>query len=305
MRSEGIGILAGLGATAIWAGNFIAARALADQIPPIQFNFWRWVVALIVILPFGLKHLPKDWSYARNNFGYLSLMAILGVTLMNSFIYKAGQTTESLNMALIMPFTPAAIVILARFLYGEKISWQRGIGITIATAGIFILICRGSWERLASWRFQNGDFWTLGCMLCFALYSLFMRKRSREVSNVGFNILVFALGIVYTSPLVVAELVVEPLPEFNYAAIIGILYSGVGCSAMAFWLWTAAIDKLGPVKAGIIYYTLPFFAAIMANVVLGEKVTLAQGIGGFMIIFGVLSATLRPRASRGRRASPN
>lgn len=301
MRREGIGVLAGLGATAIWAGNFIAARALADQIPPIQFNFWRWVVALIVILPFGLKRLPKDWSYARNNFGYLSLMAILGVTLMNSFIYKAGQTTESLNMALIMPFTPAAIVILARAVYGEKISWQRGVGLTVATAGILVLICRGSWKTLAAWSFQNGDFWTLGCMLCFALYSLFMRKRSREVSNVGFNILVFALGIAYTLPLVAAELVFEPLPAFNYAAIIGILYSGVGCSALAFWLWTAAIDNIGPVKAGIIYYTLPFFAAIMANVVLGEKVTATQGIGGFMIIFGVIAATINPRSLQGKR----
>ncbi|MCK4489842.1 MAG: EamA family transporter, partial [Anaerolineales bacterium] len=51
------GYLFAIGATAIWSGNFIIARGLNENITPISLAFWRWVVAVIVFLPFGLKSL--------------------------------------------------------------------------------------------------------------------------------------------------------------------------------------------------------------------------------------------------------
>lgn len=291
MFNKYTGYAAALAATAIWAGNFVAARALADQIPPIQFNFWRWVIAFLAILPFGLSSLREDLNRAGKNFGYLSIMAILGVTLMNAFIYKAGQTTESLNMALIMPATPIVIMVLARMVYNEPITALRLCGMLLASIGIIALISRGNLERLLNLQFQQGDIWTLGCMLCFALYSLFMRQRPADISPTGFNIIVFGLGILYSFPLLLAELWLVAWPSLTFEGAFGIGYAGIGCSALAFWLWTVAIDKTGPVKAGIIYYSLPFFAAVMGKIILDENVTFAQIWGGCLIIGGILLAT--------------
>lgn len=291
-QKKSIGLIAALVATAIWAGNFVVARALADSIPPIQFNFWRWFIALIAILPFGLKNLGQDMALARKSFAYLSLMAILGVTLMNTFVYKAGQTTESLNMALIMPATPMVILILARIFYNEPITGVRLAGMILASLGILALVSRGSLDRLLNMQFQPGDIWTLACMLCFALYSLFMRQRPTDISPAGFNIIVFGLGLIYCLPFLGAELWLLPGIRLSWEAVIGIGYAGLGCSALAFWLWTVSIDRIGPVKSGIIYYALPFFAAIMGRIVLDERVTLAQLWGGCLIIGGILLATL-------------
>lgn len=284
---------AALGATAIWAGNFVAARALAQHIPPIQFNFWRWFLAFLVLLPFALPHLRADWRIARNNLGYISIMAILGVTLMNTFVYKAGQSVESLNMALIMPATPALIMVLARFVYGEKLTLRGIAGIIAASIGIVVLISRGSWARLANLHFQPGDIWTLGCMLCFALYSLFMRQRPHEISALGFNVIVFGVGLLWCLPMVGLEIFHVGLPAPALNVVTGVVYSGIGCSAIAFWLWTIAIDHIGPVKSGFVYYLLPFFAALMAKIVLDENVVQAQIWGGFLIIGGILLATIK------------
>ena len=49
------GYAAALAATVIWSGNFVVARAVADMIPPWQCNFWRWLVALLALLPFAWK----------------------------------------------------------------------------------------------------------------------------------------------------------------------------------------------------------------------------------------------------------
>lgn len=292
-HSRLIGYGAALLATMIWAGNFVAARALAWAIPPLQFNFWRWVIAFAVILPFAIPHLRADWPIFRAHFGYMSLMALLGVTLMNAFIYQAGHSTESLNMALLMPASPLVVLVLARVFYAEPIRPGRLAGMLCAMCGILVLISRGSWQTLLALEVRPGDLWTMGCMLSFALYSLLMRKRPKDISPSGFNALVFGLGLVYALPMIALEMYFLPLPRFSLPLLTGLLYAGVGCSALAFWLWTVGIDRVGPVRASIIYYSLPLFAAIMARIVLDETVSFAQILGGALITAGIFAATFQ------------
>ena len=65
----------------------------------------------------------------------------------------------------------------------------------------------------------------------------------------------------------------------------------MGCSFLSFWLWTLAVDRIGPVRAGMVYYSLPLFAAAGSFLVLGERVTEAQIMGGCLVIGGILAAT--------------
>lgn len=286
---------AALLATIIWAGNFVAARALADKIPPCELNFWRWLVALIAILPFALPHIKKDLQILRNNFAYFSLMGFIGVTLLNVFIYTAGQTTPSLNMALIMPTTPIVIIILARIIYHLPITFSRLTGMLIALSGIIFLVSKGKWEKLIKLDFTSGDIWTICGMLCFAVFSLFTKKRPANITSIGFNTIIFALGLVYCLPLVFMEKALIQSPPFTWEAFWGILYSGIGCSTIGFWLWTVGIDRIGPVAAGIVYYSLPVYAALMGWIILDEKIVSAQITGGIMIIAGIVCASLPKR----------
>lgn len=303
MQQSALGYGSALLATIIWSGNFVVARALADLIPPWQCNFWRWLVALVVLLPFAWRHLARDWPGIKKHWRYLSLMAVLGVTLMNTLIYKAGQTTESLNMALLVPTAPIVILLLSRLIYNEPITPRRLAGVLVVLAGVVILVSRGQWQRLAGLELNSGDFWALGGALCFGLYSLFMRQRGNDISPLGFNAATFGLGLLYALPFTVVEAWLLPAPALSPALVTGILYAGVGCSFLSFWFWTLAVDNIGPVRAGIVYYSLPVFAAVASVLVLGEHVTPAQVAGGLLIIGGILTATLAlPHGGRKEKA---
>jgi len=104
------GYLFATGATAIWSGNFIIARGLNESIPPISLAFWRWVVAVIVFLPFALKPLIDEWDILKENIPYLSVTALLGITIFNTLIYFAGHTTTAINLSLISITFPIFIV---------------------------------------------------------------------------------------------------------------------------------------------------------------------------------------------------
>ena len=45
-----------------WAGNAVVAKSVVGEIPPLSMSFWRWVIALTILLPFGL---PGVWRQRR------------------------------------------------------------------------------------------------------------------------------------------------------------------------------------------------------------------------------------------------
>ncbi len=292
------GILAALAATVVWAGNFVVARGIAQAIPPVQLNFWRWALALVCILPWALPRLREDWPVMRRHWRHLALMGLLGVTLLNTLIYKAGQTTQSLNMALLVPTAPIMIIVLSRILYGEPITWRRLTGMAVVLLGVLTLLSRGDWRHLAAVHFTPGDLWALAGTASFALYSLFVRDRPRELSIPGYNAAYFTLGLLFLLPGLIAETAVMPAPQWSPAVLVGIAYAGIGCSSVAYLLWTRAIAGIGPVLAGMIYYSLPLFAAAESAWLLGESVAGFHVLGGGLVISGILLATVDPRLLR-------
>ncbi len=295
MQTRSQGIFCALFATIIWSGNFIVSRAIAQEIPPLQLNFWRWALAFCCLFPFFLPHWHNDMPIIRKHIKYLSFMGIFGVGVLNPLVYKAGQTTESLNMALLVPTAPIMIMIFSRICYGEPITRRRLCGLVLVLAGVIAVVTRGSLENLLHIRFTSGDFWALGGALSFGLYSLLMRKRPQELSATGFNTATFGLGLLYSLPPVLLEAWLLPLPQINANVIGGIVYAGVGCSFIAFCLWTMAIDRIGAVLSGFVYYTLPLFAAIGSILILNEKLLPAHFWGGLLIISGILTATIPTR----------
>ena len=159
----------------------------------------------------------------------------------------------------------------------------------VVATGIVILVSRGDMERLAALRFAPGDLWSLGGAASFGLYSLFMRHRGTDLSVFGFSAATFGLGALFCVPPVLAEMCWLPPVQWEPAVIIGVLYAGVGCSFCSFCLWTAAISRIGPVRAGIVYYSMPVFAATGAHIVLGEAVNTAQVVGGLLPVFYFLN----------------
>ena len=294
------GYVCALLAVVVWAGNFVTARALAPLIPPLQLNFWRWFVAFFVLLPFAVSHLRRDAPILRQRWPYLLCMGILGVTLLNTLIYKGGQTTESLNMALLVPTAPIMILLLARLLHGEPLTFRRLAGMALTLAGVVILVSRGDWERLSAFAFSSGDFWALGGAACFAFYSFFTRNRPPEISTVSYNAATFCLGLLAALPFTAVEAVVMPLPQVSPLLVGGILYAGLGCSLLAYQFWVVALDNIGPVRAGIVYYSLPIFSAAESVLLLGEHIVPAHIAGGFLVIGGIFVATLAP-LRHGRR----
>jgi drug/metabolite transporter (DMT)-like permease len=289
-KNKLLGFAFALLATALWSGNFIIARDLSTSIPPVSIAFWRWTVAFIVIMPFALKSLIKDWKIIKNNLPYLMITSVLGITVFNTLIYIAGRTTTATNLSLIAISFPIFIFILSRIFYKEWISLNKVIGIIMVVLGVMLIITKGSISVLINLSFTIGDIWMLIASIIFATYSLLLKRKPKGLSIWAFQIATFALGLIFLFPFYIWEYLTVPSIEFDTNSIISILYIGVFASLTAFVLWNNAILIIGPTKAGMIYYTLPLFSGFLAFVILKESIGLIHLLSALLIISGILIA---------------
>lgn len=293
------GYLFALIATAIWSGNFIIARGLSESIPPVSLAFWRWVVAVIVFLPFALRHLLAERMLLKEHIRYLSITAALGITVFNTLIYIAGHTTSALNLSLIAITFPIFIVVLMRLFYREQISIKKGVGICLVAIGVVLLITKGDPSILLSISFAVGDIWMLAASLTFAIYSIQLKRKPKQLSVWAMQLSTFLLGLLFLLPFFLWESVLTPDIQWSITTIGSILYVGIFASLTAFVLWNKAVLAIGPTKAGMIYYTLPLFSGILAYMFLQESFSYLHFICAGLILLGIFMTTYE-KQSRGK-----
>ena len=299
------GYLFAIAATAIWSGNFIVARGLNETIPPITLAFCRWLVAVIVFLPFALKPLVAEWDILKKNMGYLSVTSLLGITIFNTLIYFAGHTTTAVNLSLISITFPIFIVIFSRIFFREQITLNKGIGIVLVVTGVVLLITRGSLSSLVNISFALGDLWMLLAAIIFAIYSLLLRSKPQQLSIWAFQAGTFILGLIFLFPFFVWEYTTTPSIQFDTSAILSILYVGIFASLSAFILWNKAVVAVGPSKAGMVYYTLPLFSGFLAHFFLKEDITILHFYSALLIASGILTANYEFKGLKQIRTAPS
>ncbi len=282
-----------LGATMIWSGNFIVARGLNEAVNPATLALFRWLTACLVLLPVAGATAWQEREIIWKNLGYLLPTAFLGVTVFNTLIYLAARTSNALNLSLIATSTPIFIIIFARIFLGELITMARAGGLLLAVFGVVLLITRADLSMLLNLSFAVGDLWMIMAAAIFGGYSILIRKKPVQISLSVFLMSTFLFGLVMLLPWAGLEIILEGLPRLSMDIVGAVLYIGIGASLAAFFLWTRAIEIIGPSTAGLIYYTLPLFSGLGAFLILGEPVGWVHAVSGVMIFGGIIIATRR------------
>ncbi|NLW82582.1 MAG: DMT family transporter [Desulfovibrionales bacterium] len=287
------GVLFALGATVIWSGNFILARGLNQSIEPATLALLRWATAFAGLLPFACWAAWKERAAIRRSLPAMIPMAVLGVSVFNTLLYKAAQTSSALNLSLIATSTPVFIILLARIFLAERLTMGKILGLGTALGGVLLLITGGDPTRLFSLEVTIGDLWMSLAAVTFAAYSILVRRFRQPLSQPVFLLTLFGVGIVFLLPWAGWEISMTGLPRITLGAAGAILYIGLGASLAAFAMWNMAVAVIGPSLAGLIYYSLPLFSGTAAFLFLNEPMNILHLLSGICILGGILLATRR------------
>ena len=280
-------------ASLFWAGNALVARGFHDAIPPMSLAFWRWVLALTLLLPFAAMPIWRQRKLLLGTWPQLVVLAALGIAGYSSMLYHAAQTTTAINMTLLNTSLPLVLFLGAGVLLGEWPVRRAWYGMLFAATGMLVLISAGSWEKLCSMQFRQGDLWVLLSILDWALYSLLLRRWSpvlAAIAPLSLLAVLIGIGIPLLLPFYLLEIWRGELFEPSISNLAAIAYTAVFASLFAYLAWNYGIKVLGASRVGLSNYLMPVFAAVLSWALLNESLQGFHWAGAALIFSGLLLA---------------
>jgi drug/metabolite transporter (DMT)-like permease len=275
----------------VWAGNWVLGRALRDAFDPVSLNFWRWTIALLVVLPFGLRAIAGKGAVIRQNWKILALLALLTVPLFQTMVYEGLRTTTAINAVLMNSSAPAFTIACSWLLDRERATPLQIAGMLISLAGIVIIMTGGEPLRLLHLELHSGDAWIIAAIPLWSLYSVLFKRRPPELGGVAFLFVICAMGVAMLAPLFLVQTIVSPPRPLTVEGVLAVLYVGIGASVIGFIFWNRGVAIVGANAAGFTLHLLPAFGTVLAILLLREAFQGFHAAGIAAILAGVLLAT--------------
>ena len=303
MGKERNAALALAATTFVWGSTFIVIRDLvADErgqgIPPLLLVSTRFAIAtlatLAALLATGAKMEREAWRRG----------IVLGLVTAGGFAFQSlglRFTTPSrsafiTNISLLM--VPVFGMALGRKRPGAAV-W---LGSLVALGGLWLL--EFPWDRIADAQgdaarqatYLRGDILTLGCATFFALQILATEAFSPKTQLLPLAFAQFltcgvVTGLVGLS-LGEAGRIAMPTQDLLGRCVAEILYLGfvatTGCLLVQVW----AQRHISATRAALIFMLETVFAALLAYLLFGERLTGVQWGGAVLVFLGVLAAEL-------------
>jgi drug/metabolite transporter (DMT)-like permease len=272
-----------------WSGNFVLGRFIHQSIDPIELAFFRWLFTLLFLTPlFFVLDLKKIFITIKNHFIIMSVLALLGITLYNTLLYTALETTTATNALLINSCVPIVILLYSFLILKTHISSVQMLGIILSTLGVMLLVLKGNPLNIMSLNFQTGDFWIIVSANIWALYSVLVRFKPKSLNHIELFFALVLLGFVYLLPTYYLQgySVTHEMKQIKTLWPF-FIYISFFTSILSYYFWHIGIDCIGAEKTGQFTHLMPLFGSFLAFIFLGETLAFYHIIGALFIGCGI------------------
>jgi drug/metabolite transporter (DMT)-like permease len=279
----------------IWGSSFTLIRIAIPSIPPFTMVAVRVALAAVLLLLIASAQghvLPRQRSVWAAFFVQGLLQSALPFTLISW-----GEAHITSGLAGVLNATPPMFVLAITLttargrqaISGRKIA---GVGLGLAgvavTVGVDALSGIGTAAPLA----QTA---VLGASLCYALAPIWGQRFAKLPAIVTAAGAMSCAAILMLPAAAILErpwTLAPPPPE----AIAAVVALAIICTALAMVIYFRLIRTLGPLGTTSGSYLRAGFAVMLGTTLLGESFTWSALAGMALILAGVVTVTLPPRA---------
>ena len=289
--SKSTSMICALITTFIWGTAFIAQDTGMDNIGPLTFNFSRFFVGFITILPIALIFERKKivLEISSNSKVFYKYLLFMGISLfLGTYLQQASlQYTNIANAAFFTVFYVPLVPILLFFIYASKVHWSIWPSIGLCVIGVYLL------SDFSNSEVMLGDALVILCSVFWALHIIFAGK-FMEI----FNIPIFYAALQALLVAALSLLFSYFFEEIKFSNILlessSIIYAGVFSGGIAFTLQMFAQKNIEEAPAAIIYSLEGVFAALAGWIILNQFLDLSNIIGCCLILIAVIFSQLAP-----------
>lgn len=264
----------------IWAYSWIVMKFVMQYSGPFEFAALRYLGGAIVLF---LLLVARRESLKPTPFKLTLAVGLCQTTVFQALAQWAlvsGGAGHTSLLAYTMPFWA---ILLAWLLLSERPGRHQRIGVVLAACGLVCVM--EPWQGFASLysallAIGGGIGWAMGTVLSKRMFQLY------SPSPLSFTAWQMLLGSIVLC--VIAVAVPSPPIEWTSKFILGLVYSIVLASSLAWLLWSIVVQRLPTTIASLSSLGVPVVAVLMAWFFLQERPDGMELVGVVLIGAGLI-----------------
>jgi drug/metabolite transporter (DMT)-like permease len=277
-----------------WGGNVVAGKAAVGNVDPYALIILRWAAAFLVILPFALRPLRRDWPVIRRALPLFAFYGVVGFAAFNVLVYVAAYYTSGVNNALDQVGINTLVMVGNFVFFRTRVRALQVAGVLITIGGVAVTATHGDLSRLMSLDINFGDLLVLLACVAYAAYSLLLRYRpptdwrSFIAVTFGFALLgSLAFQLIWGGGF---GTLAAAIPEITPLGWIIVVYTVLLPSLVSQMLYVRGVEAIGANRASLFINLIPLFGAIGSVLLLGEPLQAFHLVAAGLIVIGIVLA---------------
>lgn len=286
------GYLSAVGCEVFFGFSYLFTKQATSRASALALLGWRFCLAVLIM------GLCARGGIVKINLKGKPLRPLLTAALFCPVIYFICETegishTTVCESGVFLASIPIACLLASTLILREKPRKIQVIGILVTFTGVLVTVLAVGAETSFS---VTGYAMLAMAVISYALYSVSVEK-ARMYTDAEITFGTIASGAVVYGSLALMEAASNGnlnaflrLPFTDAAFRMSALYQSVGCSILAFFMWNAAVSRIGVTRAASFVGIATVVSIISGVALLHESFSVIRATGTALIIAGVYAA---------------
>ncbi len=263
-----------------WAIAWTNAKIVNDYLSYYNLIFLRFLLGFLSLVPFVLylkKPFPK-----LSELRYIILPSFLFLVYNVAFFKGTDFGLAGKGAILVTTLNPLFTVIIMS-LISLKISKKEIIGVFLGILGGYIIMDLSN-EGLKS-ILDAGNVYFVLCAISWGIMTVLINFAQKIINPYVFICSCYFLTMIMTIPFISIGEIISVKYDFTF--YINFFLVSMGAMSFGTSIYMFYTPILGPTKASIFIFSVPFIAILMANIFLNEPFTNNVLIGGLLSLLAI------------------
>jgi len=272
----------------LWGGSFVAIEVGLHYFPPLLFAGVRYSIAGAIILGYAAFAADRWRPAGRDEWLSIGVVGAFIIAGHHAFVYLGEMYVSGAIASIVISLSPVMTAVFAALVLGRQLSTIEVVGFAVGLVGVLIVADFDPTSTASASAVGVGLVFL--SVVCFALGGVLLRplRTDLPVSSLQGWAMVGGSGALYGVGALRGETFAAV--RWTSTAIASLTYLTLLSGVVAFLVYFALLDRVGPTQLNLVGYLEPVMATLFGWVLLGDLIdaTAAAGFGTIFLGFALV-----------------
>lgn len=283
-------IILALSVIIVWGANFTVIKLGLGGVPSMLLAASRYIFALVAIM--FVKRPKVEWRYI------IAYGLTVGVGQFSCLFYAMEIGMPAGIASIVLQSQAFFTILFATVILKESVKVRQAVGLAVAAIGLYFIGGNIGTSGLSSIPLGALLLTLLGAAF-WGISNIVVRYAANKAADAGESLDMFSL-VVWSSlvpplPLLTIALMLDTpqtlfnaVSNLNVLSIFAMFYLAFLATLFGYGTWSGLLAKYPAGKVAPLSLLVPITGLITSQIVLSEKLSQMQWIGGGVILLGLL-----------------